>query len=136
MFSIPTFFDQGIRFQCQGCGACCQGEPGTIFISRQELPAVARFLQISQQKLINSYLYPYKWGYSILEKKNGDCLFYDQGCLIYPVRPNQCRTFPFWFKNLRNIDNWRQVEQECPGLGQGPLYTKDNILKIVQESVL
>ncbi len=66
---------------------------------------------------------------------DGRCLFYDDGCSIYPVRPDQCKTYPFWFENLRSVKKWRRLSRECPGIGCGPLYSKDKILKIVQSTM-
>jgi Fe-S-cluster containining protein len=51
------------------------------------------------------------------------------------VRPDQCKSFPFWFDNLRSEAQWRKVSDTCPGIGQGQLYTKEQIFKIVQSDV-
>lgn len=54
-----------------------------------------------------------------------DCVFLqrdDAGkamCGIYPVRPTQCRTWPFWDSNLKSPRDWRQAAQTCPGMQQG-----------------
>ena len=128
------FFKEGIKFECQKCGKCCTGSSGTIFVSKKEIKAISEFLNISQESFIKDYCYPYKNSYSIKEKPNGDCIFYDKGCLIYPVRPTQCKTYPFWVKNLRNKRNWEQTEKECKGIGKGKLYSLDEILEILKES--
>ena len=35
---------------------------------------------------------------TLRERANGDCVFWDRkaGCTVYPARPAQCRTWPFW----------------------------------------
>ena len=60
-------------------------------------------------------------GRTLREKGNGDCVFYDreQGCTVYPVRPPQCRTWPFWASNVATPDDWQQTCEICPGSGRG-----------------
>ena len=94
------FFDSGIRFQCQRCGACCTGAPGVIRASDAEATAIAGFLGLPVRQAIRTLMYPWEDGYSIREDDDGRCLFYDEGCRIYPVRPRQCRTFPFYPQTL------------------------------------
>ena len=128
------FFSSGIHFECQQCGFCCTGSSGTIFVSSEEIKEIAKFLKIAEKDFIENYLYPFRNSYSIKEKENGDCLFYEKGCKIYPVRPGQCRTYPFWIKNLRNEKNWELTKKECPGIGKGKLYTEEEILDILGKS--
>jgi hypothetical protein len=54
---------------------------------------------------------------------------------IYPVRPLQCRTYPFWFQNLRSEKKWRLTGTACPGIGQGRRYSKDEILALLQLTI-
>ena len=132
---IHYFFDDGLRFQCQQCGRCCTGEPGRISVSATEKTRIARFLGISLSRFTCDALLHLPDD-SIRELDNGACYFYNQGCTIYPVRPAQCQTFPFWFKNLRSHYAWKQIARECPGIGQGPVYTREQILDIVQHASL
>ena len=129
------FFDEGISFECCKCGKCCTGAPGTIYVSRSEIDAIADQLQMAVKKFYSDYLYPYKDSYSICEDRQGRCLFFDDGCMIYELRPSQCRTFPFWFSNLRSEKRWRQVAAQCPGIGRGRHFTKDEILQIVRSTM-
>ena len=129
------FFDQGIHFECQQCGACCTGDPGIIYVDTDEVPRIAEYLCVGVSLFIEKYLYPFRAGYSIKERSDGRCFFYDDGCTIYSVRPYQCKTYPFWFENLRSVKKWRRLSKECPGIGCGPLYSKEKILKIVQSTM-
>ena len=131
----PYFFDAGIRFQCQRCGACCTGEPGTIYVGQDEIVPLAAHLGMSVDDFIQRYLYPFKDSYSIGEHADGRCLFFENGCTIYPLRPHQCRTFPFWFSNLRSETRWRGIRKKCPGIGRGPRYGRDEILAVVQTAL-
>ncbi|MBW2237679.1 MAG: YkgJ family cysteine cluster protein [Deltaproteobacteria bacterium] len=132
LYNRSYFFDQGLRFECKRCGVCCTGDPGIIYIDKNEVARIAEYISVRDSRFIEKYLYPVRAGYSIRERADGRCLFYQDGCSIYPVRPSQCKTFPFWFENLRSSRIWRQVARECPGIGCGSLYSKEQILEIVQ----
>lgn len=107
---------------CISCGGhCCTGESGYIWVKYHEIEKIALFLERSVEDFATIHLKKVKHRYSLIEKKReveGDfaCIFFDaklKCCSIYPVRPLQCRTFPFWdqFKNDRE-----EVEKECPGI--------------------
>ena len=68
---------------------------------------------------------------SLRERPNGDCVFWDRaaGCTIYPVRPPQCRTWPFWESHLATPEAWEEVRQVCPGAGQGELIAAEEITR-------
>jgi hypothetical protein len=129
------FFDHGLRFSCQQCGDCCVGEHGTIYVSRPEIEAIAASRHISVDDFTARYLYPYNDSFSIKEDAKGRCLFFENGCAIYDIRPRQCRTFPFWFSTLRSEAVWRRVGRQCPGIGRGRLYTKSEILDLIVQSM-
>lgn len=129
------FFDQGILFECQKCGACCSGAPGTVYVYKSEIEKIARYLSLRVSSFLDKYLYPFKGDYSVREYPDGRCPFFQDGCTIYPVRPGQCRTFPFWFENLRSPEKWRKVSKECPGIGRGRYYPKEQILKILPSTI-
>jgi Fe-S-cluster containining protein len=63
-------------------------------------------------------------------------VFFRKGrCAIHPVKPTQCRLYPFWFKNVRSREAWEKTVAECPGIGQGPLVTPVDILRQVSEDL-
>jgi Fe-S-cluster containining protein len=129
------FFDDGLCFECLQCGDCCTGEPGTIYVSGTEIEAIAGHLQLTLDEFRTSYLYPYKDSFSVMEDHRGHCLFYDQGCTIYQWRPLQCRTFPFWFSNVRSETRWQRIAGQCPGIGRGRRYTRDEIMTIARSTI-
>lgn len=128
----PCFFDDGLRFQCNSCGACCTGGPGTVYVGEKEIDELAGALGITRDAFIAGYLYPFRDGYSIRERANYDCFLLKDGkCTAYASRPRQCRTFPFWFRNLRSQSDWNREARRCPGIDKGRLYTKNEILEII-----
>lgn len=106
---------------CDSCsGNCCIGESGYIWINTQEIKALALNLNLNVEELKRRYLNKISYKYSIKEIKlssnNFACCFFNlekKQCSIYSVRPNQCRTFPFWdyFK-----ENEKEVYKECPAI--------------------
>lgn len=129
------FFDAGIHYECQRCGACCTGDPGIIRISGQEIEVLAEFLKMPVPDLTRIHLRPIASGFSIAEEADGTCRFYDQGCRIYPFRPFQCRTYPFWFSQMRSLRQWEKARCQCPGIGKGPLYYRERILDMLSQSM-
>ncbi|VFU18383.1 Flagellin N-methylase [anaerobic digester metagenome] len=134
MKTQPYFFDDGIRFECQRCGACCTGEPGVVYVNDREITEISDFMDISRQVFIERCLYRLKTSYAIREADDGRCIFFENGCAVYPVRPLQCRTFPFWFQNMRSLYAWKGVAVVCPGIGKGHLYSKEAILECIGAS--
>jgi Fe-S-cluster containining protein len=64
---------------------------------------------------------------SLKEKSNYDCIFWNQGCTVYAARPVQCRTFPFWRSVVSAAETWEIAASGCPGIGSGPLYSREQI---------
>ena len=128
------FFDEGIRFECGRCGNCCTGDPGIVRVNEHEIADIAAYLGTPVSTVVETFLYPWGNGLSIKEASDGRCLFFEDGCRIYPARPTQCRTFPFWFANLRSEARWNKIRNQCPGIGAGRLFTKADILNILSRS--
>ena len=125
------WFKDGLRFECQRCGRCCRGEPGVVWVNKTEMENIPSFLGISKDAFARHYLRDFGGRFSLLEYGSGDCVMYEDGCKIYPVRPCQCRTFPFWASNLESRDEWENLKKTCPGVGKGRLHT----LKDIQDSL-
>lgn len=127
------WYEKGLRFECISCGRCCRGAPGYVWCSLKEIERISVFLGIPLNLFIEKYIRHVYKGWSLKEKPNGDCVFYDEKsakCLIYKVRPIQCVTFPFWPSNLSSKDNWDSLARECPGINRGKLYTLEEIDEI------
>jgi Fe-S-cluster containining protein len=69
--------------------------------------------------------------YSLVERANHDCIFWENGCTVYEDRPEQCRTFPFWPEFIESEDAWSKIAW-CRGKDQGRLYPKDEIEKLAR----
>jgi Fe-S-cluster containining protein len=124
----------GLHFECTQCGNCCAGPgEGYIWLTRKEIGFLAEYFKISEAEVEKKYLRLVGKRWSIRENsRTKDCLFLvpfegARGCAIYPVRPNQCRTWPFWSSNLECPDDWNWAADTCPGINRGKLYTFEEI---------
>ena len=120
----------GLRFSCTQCGECCTGAPGYVWVTRAEVARLAAHLELSVEDFGARYLRRVGSRVSLREEPNGDCVFYRQGCTVYPARPTQCRTFPVWPENLKSPAAWDDAAASCPGMNRGRLYTSSEIARI------
>jgi Fe-S-cluster containining protein len=145
------WYAEGLSFTCSQCGNCCTGSPGYVWISPIEIDRLAEFLELPRKEVISKYCRRLGGRYSLNEQRspqgNYDCVFLHEEkvtsrragredrmivhtrrtCTIYPVRPLQCRTWPFWEGNLASPQHWRRAAQRCPGMGRGREYSLPEI---------
>lgn len=156
----------GLHFACQQCGQCCCGpQEGVIWISRQEIKLLAKYLGQTPREVRKKYLQRINFHFSIKENPcSKNCVFLitqndSKSCAIYDVRPMQCRTWPFWPANLNSPNDWNTAIARCPGIypvrdkeseipdghqrspvsngvNKGRLYTFDEIEKIKNNDCL
>jgi Fe-S-cluster containining protein len=69
---------------------------------------------------------------SLKEKKNNDCIFWDQGCTVYDSRPLQCVSFPFWESVVASKEAWEIASSGCPGINSGLLHNVDEITHLLR----
>jgi Fe-S-cluster containining protein len=130
LFGGARLIGEGLNFECRRCGGCCAGEGGYVFLTESEGEGMARHLDLTKEQFVERFTRPAQGRVSLVEKDNGDCCFLgDKGCAVYPARPYQCRSWPFWFKNLRSDKAWEEAGRECPGIGTGRLHPADLILE-------
>ena len=129
----PWYAD-GLNFTCTRCGKCCTGEPGFVWVTDAELEAIAAFRGEPAAEVRDRFTRKSRGRRTLREKPNGDCVFYerDKGCTIYPVRPPQCQTWPFWDSNVETPEAWEHTQQVCPGSRQGELIPVEEILRRVK----
>jgi Fe-S-cluster containining protein len=116
-----------LNFTCTQCGNCCSGEPGYVWVTKDEIRRIARFLGREDETLDRSQVRRVGFRYSLTEKPGGDCIFLRRqsgttSCVIHPVRPLQCRKWPFWTEVLLSPQTWNKAHQKCPGINQGKRY--------------
>jgi uncharacterized protein len=125
------WYHAGLQFRCTQCGDCCTGAPGFVWVNDDEMRAIADFLKMPLAEFVALHTHRTHRGRSLRERVNGDCVFFEKqvGCTIYPVRPGQCRTWPFWDSNVKTPADWERTCDICPGSGQGDLIPVEEITK-------
>ena len=81
---------------CIRCAACCRW-PGHVLLTQEDIVALASYLGLSQEELIQRYtvLASNRAQLSLAEREDGVCVFLDGNeCRVYDARPAQCRDFP------------------------------------------
>ncbi len=131
----PWYAD-GLDFTCTQCGNCCTGGPGYVWISKEEITRLAAHLRISPEETVQQYCRKIDGQFSLKERRSAaglyDCVFLKEtkaplrgdgqvcqtirACTVYPVRPLQCRTWPFWPENLVNKSAWNAAAKRCHGM--------------------
>ncbi len=141
----PWYAD-GLRFECTRCAGCCGGFPGYVWITSEEIDRAAEFLRVTPDEFTEQYARRIGGRYTLKEVGNWNCVMLrlvgqavpgdakgDSGCRIYPVRPVQCRTFPFWDENLQKKERWDHAAESCPGMNRGRLRSCEEIERLRRE---
>jgi Fe-S-cluster containining protein len=116
------WFHQGLKFACTGCGGCCTGAPGYVWVNKAEIEALAAAIRVEVNEFERRYIRKVGIRKSLIEWGNGDCIFFhgeSRTCQVYEVRPRQCRTWPFWPSNLASPATWKDTAKRCPGCNRG-----------------
>jgi Fe-S-cluster containining protein len=135
--SLP-WYKEGLRFQCTGCGGCCTGSPGFVWVGEEEINALSNLLQITPQEFIRTYTKKVGFRLSLLEHpRTFDCVFLKgKQCQVYSARPKQCRTFPWWEDHLHSKEAWKEAIDRCEGIdhADAPLVPFEEIQKELNRS--
>lgn len=148
------WYADGLKFTCEQCGNCCTGGPGYVWISRREIRRLAKHLEITPDQVIERYCREVNGKITLKETRNAaglyDCIFLTERpapagstvdstetvahsrriCSIYPVRPLQCRTWPFWPEIVKDPAGWELAARKCPGIDRGRTFSLAEIEKL------
>ncbi|MEN6451628.1 MAG: YkgJ family cysteine cluster protein [Thermoguttaceae bacterium] len=119
---LHPWYHDGLRFSCTGCGDCCSGEPGYVWVNRTEIKTLAAALGLQVAEFERHYLRTIRSRKSLIERPGGDCILLDaetRKCSVYEARPRQCRTWPFWKSNLESPAAWEETARRCRGCNHG-----------------
>jgi len=85
---IPWFKD-GLHFKCTGCGKCCTGSPGYVFLSEEDLLVLALSLNLSIAECTALYTCEVEGQLCLIDApESTDCIFLKENqCTIYSGRP-------------------------------------------------
>jgi uncharacterized protein len=85
---------------------CCRW-PGDVLFEPDALSDVAAYLGMDERTCADTFfdLNDDRRHLKTKATMHGGCIFVDEhGCRVHPVRPRQCRTFPY---------EWQRMEEEC-----------------------
>lgn len=120
----------GLRFKClPGCTNCCRVQ-GWVYVTEEDVRNASAYLNLSQEEFEARYVVRSRYTVRLRKPKGAQCHFLkDTGCSIHPVKPAQCRLFPFWPELVEDRDNWNEAGQNCPGIGRGELIQLGNAVE-------
>lgn len=136
-----AFYAQGVRFTCARCSGCCRGEPGFVFLTRDDLGRLLRRLGLDFKSFFHDYCTLVDSGNGmtlslreVRDKSSNDCVLWGKnGCTVYEDRPVQCSTYPFWPSIMESKRSWQREALACPGIDVGELRTKEYIVERLLE---
>lgn len=125
------WYDGGLSFSCLGCGDCCRGPGGYVWLTENEARAIAAALKQEFAAFAARTLRTTLAGLALVDGVRGDCPLLDANghCRVYPVRPAQCRTWPWWEENLASRRRWDDLASRCPGMNRGVVHSRSVIEK-------
>jgi len=113
----PSWYADGLRFECTGCGKCCTGGDGYVWASVGEIRALAARFGLATDEFGRRYLRRFEGRYALVDSAGGDCVFLrGKTCSVYEDRPAQCRAFPWWPVNLKSPAGWKKAAKSCEGI--------------------
>jgi uncharacterized protein len=137
MTAHQAWYHEGLRFSCTRCGNCCtsHGEYSYVYVAAPDQEALAAHLGLGVTEFLARYCAE-EDGYVLLRMDQPECPFLtpERTCSVYPARPKQCRTWPFWEENLVRARWEGPVAEICPGLGQGELHPAAEVERLARET--
>lgn len=132
------WYDDGIRFECQGSGKCCvsHGEYGFVYVTASDRKKMAKLLGIPTVEFTRKHCSKVEGLFRLNDGPSDDpkdptakpCTFLkNKRCTIYEARPMQCRTWPFWPETMSAKAWAKDVAAFCPGVGKGRVWPKKEI---------
>lgn len=99
-------------FVCKRCGNCCR-PVGYVRLKEGEAKNIADYLNMTEEAFFEKYtkLTDDRKGLTLIDNEGRGCIFLDENglCAIQPVKPAQCRDFPYKW-------NYEGFEKICRGM--------------------
>jgi len=132
--SDDPWYGKGLAFTCQGCGSCCRGPGGYVWLNDEEIRALAAALGLDLDAFGRRYLRRTPQGLALIDSPAGDCVLLgeDGHCRVYEARPRQCRTYPWWPEVIGKASYWKNEQRHCPGIGKGHMHTSRETQKALE----
>ena len=110
-----------ILFTCAKCGSCCRVD-GYVYLKRGDAERIAEYLAIPLKEFKKKYTkFLFLLGRVIETDADGCAFLVDGRCIVYPARPVQCVTFPYWDHIMADKREWEYISGYCPGAKQAKI---------------
>jgi Fe-S-cluster containining protein len=98
-----------------------------------DIPALAGALNLLPGEFIRKYTRKDYLGHRhLVLKRNGDCIFYEEGrCIVNEVKPAACCAWPFWKGVCTTKRGWERASKRCPGIGKGRVWRTREIASML-----
>ncbi|MCH9612625.1 MAG: hypothetical protein S4CHLAM102_11170 [Chlamydiia bacterium] len=128
--SKSKWYADGLYFKCTGCGGCCTGSPGYVWLKPTDINRLCKHLNIQREEFLKKYTRQVGRRIALLEDpKTYDCVFLKgKRCSVYEGRPIQCSTFPWWPEHTKTKKSWARLQDSCEGVNH-----KDSVLVSEEE---
>ena len=133
---MKPWYENGLNFKCFKCGMCCSIS-GYVWLSKSDIIRISDYIKITKKDFLKKYTRYFNGKISLIEKVTGECIFLkDKKCKIYPVRPIQCKTFPFWPNLMREKEKFFLQKNICRGIDDPSFhFSKEEIEKKLLEYI-
>ncbi|MGA7279886.1 MAG: YkgJ family cysteine cluster protein [Desulfocapsaceae bacterium] len=103
-------------FQCRQCGFCCHGE-STVSLNETDQKNMVAALNLTSAQVAERY---WRVNGTRVQMKTieGHCIFYREGCTVYPGRPWRCAQWPLVPAILHDENNFITIRESCPGISR------------------
>ncbi|MEM7408934.1 MAG: YkgJ family cysteine cluster protein [Myxococcota bacterium] len=105
------------RHRCLRSGNCCSRPGGQVRVTPDDARHIADHLGMTEAAFRSRYVDVR--GDRLAAGPTSACVFLEGGrpsrCTIYPVRPERCRSWPYW-EELRDPTERAAAFRVCPGL--------------------
>jgi uncharacterized protein len=127
--------DDGLRFECQpGCTRCCDTR-GFVYLTERDVMRMAEYVGLEPAEFERRYVFRTAHSLRLRKPRHSQCHFLTAtGCGVHPVKPVQCRVYPFWPEYVEHRDLWEyEGKTKCPGIGKGRLVQIGTAMERAQE---
>jgi Fe-S-cluster containining protein len=107
---------------------------GEVYLTEEDLVRIAGHLSTDPAEFEKKYVHRTARSLRLRKPSDRQCLFHRDGkCSIHPVKPVQCRVFPFWPEIIESAASWDETALRCPGMNKGDFVEISAIRSVSEE---
>lgn len=113
------------EFRCHRTGNCCARPGGVVAVTPGDVQRMAAHLGMDEAAFRSRFVAVD--GRRLVESPDSRCVFLEDGreattgscsasCRVYPVRPERCRSWPYWTELREDREALSTAMRFCPGI--------------------